>query len=376
MEPPGRPRHLGSVAALDVSVKEVSLPAQSADPEARVHLRKERMIAAPNFVDGRFVNPSGRRPPGGASLGVMKEFFFDGHKRVPRGALPMVSPIESWRERVRTGLRATWLGHSTTLLELDGARILTDPVWADRASPSSMVGPKRFHRPPVALDALPPLDAILVSHDHYDHLDASAVRELARLSTAPFVTALGVGAHLERFGVPHERIIELGWWERAEIPGTEVTVTASPAQHFSGRGAFDRNKTLWASYTFTGPRHRVFFSGDTGLEPELANIGRKLGPFDLVMLEVGAWNELWGDIHLGPAQAIEAHRLLGSGAFLPVHWSTFDLALHVWDEPILALEQAARDRSLPLLAPRLGQAFDVVALDELPALDAWWRSIG
>ncbi|MGZ3419661.1 MAG: MBL fold metallo-hydrolase [Polyangiales bacterium] len=334
------------------------------------------MLKAPNFVDGRFVNPSGRRPPGGFSPGVMKQFFFDGHKRVPRGALPMVSPLDAWRERSHTGLRVTWLGHSTTLLEIDGARILTDPVFAGRASPSSVMGPKRFHRPPVALDALPSLDAILVSHDHYDHLDAAAVRDLARLSEAPFVTALGVGAHLERFGVPHERIIELAWWERAEIPGTQVIVTASPAQHFSGRGAFDRNKTLWASYTFAGPRHRVFFSGDTGLEPELESIGQKLGPFDLVMLEVGAWNELWGDIHLGPAQAIEAHRMLGSGAFLPVHWSTFDLALHVWDEPILALEQAVRDRGLPLLAPRLGQAIDVVAVDDLPELDPWWRLVG
>jgi L-ascorbate metabolism protein UlaG (beta-lactamase superfamily) len=362
------------VSTLDVSVKEVS-PKVLPDAGERLHAREERMLAAPNFVEGRFVNPSGRRPPGGMSLGVMKEFFFDGDKRVPHGALPIVSPIEAWRERARTGLRATWLGHSTTLLEIDGARILTDPVWSERASPSSIMGPKRFHRPPVSLPKLPELDAILVSHDHYDHLDSAAVRELALLTKAPFVTALGVGAHLERFGVPHDRIIELGWWESAEIPRTKVRVTASPAQHFSGRGPFDRNKTLWASYTFTGPKHRAFFSGDTGLEPELANIAKKLGPFDLVMLEVGAWNAMWGDIHLGPAQAIEAHRILGSGAFLPVHWSTFDLALHAWDEPILALEEAARDRGLPLLAPRLGQALDVASIDDLPAIDPWWRSV-
>jgi L-ascorbate metabolism protein UlaG (beta-lactamase superfamily) len=345
----------------------------------RAELRRARMTGAANFVDGRFVNPSGRRAPNASSgLGVIGEFLFGGSKRVPRGALPMVSPLGAWRDRSRTGLRATWLGHSTVLLELDGARILTDPVWAHRASPWSMVGPKRFHRPPVSLDELPPLDAILVSHDHYDHLDADAVRTLAKLTSAPFFTALGVGARLERFGVPAERIVELAWWEGAEIPGTSIVVTATPAQHFSGRSAFDRNETLWASYVFTGPRHRVFFSGDTGLEPELASIAKKHGPFDLAMLEVGAYHPAWGDIHLGPVQAMEAHQILGGGAFLPVHWSTFDLALHAWDEPILELEKAAIELALPLLAPRLGQASDITDVDDLrrASLDRWWRELG
>jgi len=338
------------------------------------------MTAAPNFVDGRFVNPSGRKEPSvssGFGFGVVGEFLFGGSKRVPRGTIPMVSPLDDWRDRSRTNMRATWLGHSTVLLELDGARILTDPVWGLRASPSTLVGPKRFHRPPVALEDLPTLDAILVSHDHYDHLDADAVRMLARISQATFVTALGVGARLEKYGVPHDRIVELAWWERAEIPGTSIVVTATPAQHFSGRSAFDRNETLWASYVFTGPRHRAFFSGDTGLEPELATIAAKYGPFDLVMLEVGAYHPAWGDIHLGPAQAMQAHELLGGGAFLPVHWSTFDLALHAWDEPILALESAARDLDLPLLAPRLGRALDIVDREDLRRirLDPWWREV-
>jgi len=227
----------------------------------------------------------------------------------------------------------------------------------------------------VELAKLPPLDAILVSHDHYDHLDAASVATLARTQTAPFFTALGVGEHLERCGVPPERIVELAWWEHAEIPNTELTITATPAQHFSGRGAFDRNDTLWASYVFTGPRHRAFFSGDTGLEPELSRIGELFGPFDLVMLEVGAFHPLWGSIHLGPEQAVAAHRALGGGAFLPVHWSTFDLALHAWDEPIVTLEQHARDASLPLVAPMLGEVRDVVELDDLPELNAWWRGV-
>jgi L-ascorbate metabolism protein UlaG (beta-lactamase superfamily) len=344
----------------------------------RAEQRRERMLAAPNFRDGRFFNPNGAKPGlKGSGWKVMREYMTSKAPRTPPGALPMIDPINGWRDRSHTGLRSTWLGHSTVLLELDGARILTDPVWSERASPFESLGPKRFHRPPVALDRLPPLDAILVSHDHYDHLDASAVRYLAH--TAPFITALGVGERLEKLGVPTERIIELAWWEQAEIPGTAITVHAAPAQHFSGRGALDRNKTLWASYVFKGPRHRVFFSGDTGLEPEFARIASLFGPFDLVMLEIGAFHPAWGDIHLGPEQAQKAHAMLGGGPLLPVHWSTFDLALHAWDEPILAMETAAREQALPLLAPRIGQSLDVQDLDDvqksLARLDAWWRTV-
>lgn len=346
----------------------------------RAEQRRERMLAAPNFRDGRFMNPSGKSPAlKGSGFNVMREYLTSKVVRRPPGALPMLSPINGWRDRSHTGLRATWLGHSTVLIELDGARILTDPVWANRASPFKSLGPKRFHRPPVEIAELPPLDAILISHDHYDHYDAAAVRTLARTQTAPFVTALGVGDHLERHGVPPERIIELAWWEQAELPRTAITVAATPAQHFSGRGVADRNKTLWASYVFRGPRHRVYFSGDTGLEPELGKIAELFGPFDLLMLEVGAYHPSWGDIHLGPDQAMEAHRALGSAPFLPVHWSTFDLALHAWDEPIVALEAAVRESGLPLIAPRLGESRDVRDRDDvergLTRFDAWWREV-
>jgi len=356
-------------------VAALPLPIQNEHAERRV----ERIRRASNFVDGRFVNPSGIKPSMAAhkSLGLLREWIGSSAARTPPGPLPMTSPLARWREPVRTGLRTTWLGHSTVLLEIDGARILTDPVWADRASPTQALGPKRFHRPPVELSRLPPLDAILVSHDHYDHLDADAVAALARNSDAPFFTALGVGAHLERFGVPASRITELAWWESAEVPGTDLVFTATPAQHFSGRGAFDRNATLWASWVFSGPRHRVFFSGDTGLEPTLPRIAQEYGPFDLILLEVGAFHPAWGGIHLGPWQALEAHAALGGGALLPVHWSTFDLALHAWDEPIVVLAEAARERGLPLVAPVLGDVRDLGDLDDVrkAPLVPWWRDV-
>ena len=269
------------------------------------------------------------------------------------------------------GLRATWLGHSTVLIEIDGVRVLTDPVWGARASPFRLLGPRRFQPVPLRLRELPTVDAVLVSHDHYDHLDYPTIRALARHSAVPFVTSLGVGAHLQAWGVAPERITELDWWESHRLPGTGVSVTAAPSQHFSGRGLKDRNATLWSSLVVRGERHAVFFSGDTGLTPEYAAIRERLGPFDLVMLEVGAYHPSWGDIHLGPANALKAHALLGGGALLPVHWGTFSLALHDWDEPVETLLRLADPQAGALLLPRLGEAVEPAQAE---APEPWWRT--
>jgi L-ascorbate metabolism protein UlaG (beta-lactamase superfamily) len=272
----------------------------------------------------------------------LSDFICHAGRRVPAAPLPTMDPRPAWQRPPRSGVRATWLGHSTVLLEVDGWRVLTDPVWGERASPLRAIGPKRFQPVPVALEHLPPLDAVLVSHDHYDHLDWPTVRQLAR-TPVPFITSLGVGAHLEHFGVASERITELDWWESHTLPGTGLRFTAAPSQHFSGRGLKDRNATLWSSFVLAGEHSRVFFSGDTGLTREYETVAQKLGPFDLVMLEVGAHHPSWGDIHLGPDNALQALHWLGGGAFLPVHWGSFSLALHDWDQPaerLLALAQA------------------------------------
>jgi L-ascorbate metabolism protein UlaG (beta-lactamase superfamily) len=212
---------------------------------------------------------------------------------------------------------------------------------------------------------------VLVSHDHYDHLDYPTVRVLAKRDV-PFVTSLGVGAHLEAFGVPAARIVELDWWESHRLPGRELTVTAAPSQHFSGRGLKDRNATLWSSLVLRGARHAVFFSGDTGLTAEYAEIARRLGPFDLVMLEVGAFHPSWGDIHLGPDNALKALRLLGGGPFLPVHWGTFSLALHDWDQPAETLLAQAPAQGVQLVMPRLGEA---VEPSRVEVAVPWWRAV-
>ena len=336
--------------------------------------RLERITASPAWAGDRFRNVHpivpGLRDPA-VPMPSLAEFICGGERRVPRAPLPLENPLDSWKRAPDSGLRATWLGHSTVLIEFDGLRVLTDPVWGPRASPARFAGPRRFQPMPVSLRELPPVDLVVVSHDHYDHLDYSTIREL-RKHDVPFVTSLGVGAHLEYWGVHPKRIIELDWWESHRLPGTELTVTAAPSQHFSGRSVTDRNATLWSSMVIRSPRHSVFFSGDTGLTTEYQTIGARLGPFDLVMLEVGAFHPAWGDIHLGPENALTALDLLGGGVFLPVHWGTFNLALHAWDQPAEALLELAPKAGARLVMPRLGEPVEPAHAE---SVSPWWRAV-
>ena len=340
--------------------------------------RLARMQASPLWVPSEAgagfrnlapIRPGLRDP--NTKMPSLSDFLCGGTRRVPDHPLPSIDPLARWQCRPATGLRATWLGHSTVLIEIDGVRVLTDPVWGARASPSQLAGPKRFQPVPVALKALPPIDAVVISHDHYDHLCLPTIRALAK-TPVPFVTSLGVGAHLEAWGVAPERITELDWWQSHRLPGTEVEVTAAPSQHFSGRGLKDRNATLWSSLVIRSPKHRVFFSGDTGLTDQYTEIRARLGPFDLVMLEVGAFHPAWGDIHLGPAHALEALQLLGGGAFLPVHWGTFSLAMHAWDEPAETLLSLAPKQGVQLVMPRLGEPVEPSRVD---TATPWWRGV-
>ena len=334
----------------------------------------EHIKASPLWAGERFrnVHPAipGLRDPN-VPMPTIAEFLSGRERRVPRGPLPSVSPLDTWARPSASGLRATWLGHSTLLIEIDGLRVLTDPVWGPRASPSRFAGPKRFQPVPVPLRAMPSLDLVVVSHDHYDHLDYPTIRELAKRDV-PFVTSLGVGAHLEAWGVLPERIVELDWWESHEVPNTGLTVSAAPSQHFSGRGLHDRNATLWSSLVIRSQRHAVFFSGDTGLTTEYQTIRERLAPFDLVMLEVGAFHPAWGDIHLGPKNALEALALLGGGPFLPVHWGTFALGMHAWDQPPEALLELGPKAGAQLLMPRLGEPVEPAHAE---GVEPWWRAV-
>ncbi|HVP87187.1 MAG TPA: MBL fold metallo-hydrolase [Casimicrobiaceae bacterium] len=337
-------------------------------------LRLER-IKASRLWDGtsfRNIHPvlPGLRDPQ-AKMPTIGEFLCGGDRRVPEAPLPSLSPVATWAKAPGSGLRATWLGHSTVLIEIDGLRVLTDPVWGPRASPSQHIGPKRFQPVPVPLQGLPPLDLVVISHDHYDHLDYPTILDLAKIDV-PIVTSLGVGAHLEAWGILPERITELDWWESHALPNADLTVTAAPSQHFSGRRFSQRNATLWSSLVIRSRRHAVFFSGDTGLTTEYAAIRERLGPFDLVMLEVGAFHPSWGDIHLGPENALEALALLGGGTFLPVHWGTFALAMHDWDQPAETLLALAPKRGVQLIMPRLGEPVEPAHAERVTP---WWRAV-
>jgi L-ascorbate metabolism protein UlaG (beta-lactamase superfamily) len=333
--------------------------------------RLERMKASPLWTGRAFDNkhpvlPKLRHQTQRPSL---REFFFikNGEPSTP---LPSLDPRPAWSRPLQTGLRATWLGHSTVLIEIDGLRILTDPVWGDRASPFGWLGPKRFQPVPVALSALPPIDLVLISHDHYDHLDFPTIVALNKIGVT-FLTSLGVGSHLERWGVPCHRIIELDWWESYSLQYADITVTATPAQHFSGRWPQARNDTLWSSFAVRSSKHSFFFSGDTGLTDEFLEVHRRLGRFDLIMLEIGAYHPYWASLHLGPEYAMEALSMLGGGCLLPIHWGTFNLSTHPWDEPIELLFRSAAQKNIQLLTPRIGEPLEPQE-EKIPT--AWWRS--
>ncbi|WP_410620321.1 MBL fold metallo-hydrolase [Amycolatopsis sp. cmx-8-4] len=331
--------------------------------------RAERVRRSPQFDGKVFRNVAPRHPMTAASMStIFREMFFgtDRELRKPAGAIPMVkaAPVET-----AEGLHLTWYGHASTLVELDGARVLLDPVWSDRVSPATFAGPRRLHEPPVPLSGVGRVDAVVISHDHYDHLDLATIRSLVTSTAAPFLVPLGVGAHLERWHVPADRIIELDWHEEATVAG--VRFISTPAQHFSGRG-ITNDDTLWTSWALLGPRHRVFYTGDTGYFDGFASIGAEHGPFDVALVQIGAYAPQWPDIHMTPEEGVAAGLDVRAKLLVPVHWATFSLAMHPWGEPADRVWTEAKAADIPLAIPRPGERVDV---GEPPAVDGWWQAL-
>ena len=335
------------------------------------HRRRLRPVVAgsPNFSDGKFHNTleTPALAPANTRDGLLRQWHDERHVGLPGGPIPLATPKFPAEP---AELAVTWLGHASALLEIDGQRVLLDPVWGHRVSPSPVFGPTRLHPAPVPLEDLPPVDAVVISHDHYDHLDLPTVRELLRTQTAPFVVPLGIGQHLRKWQVPEDRIVELDWDASHTVGG--LTLTCTEARHFSGR-YFYRDTTLWASWAITGPRHRVFFGGDTGYTPAFAGIGARLGPFDLTLLPIGAYNDAWHAIHMDPEEAVRAHGDLGGRLLLPIHWATFNLAFHRWAEPVERLLAAADRVGAEVAVPLPGQRIDVL---DPPELEDWWTAVG
>ncbi len=328
------------------------------------------MEASSNHRDGKFVNPL-KVPmiaPGKTWEMIKKYTIVSRIDPKPETPLPVV-PLEAgdWSEPEPEGLEFAWLGHSSLLIAVEGTKILVDPVLEKRASPFSWVGPKRFHPTPVTAEGLPPIDVVLITHDHYDHLEEGTVRTLA--STAGlFLVPLGIGELLEDWGVAPQKIVELDWWESHTLGS--LSFTATPALHYANRGLFDGNQRLWCSWSVRGSRRSFFVSGDSGWFDAFHQVGEKLGPFDLTFLKIGAYDELWKQIHMLPEEAVMEHEAVKGGQLVPLHWATFDLGLHPWYEPVERLVAEARKKNVSILTPGIGRKVDV---DKPPKNDFWWR---
>lgn len=318
-------------------------------------------------VDGKFQNPIPTEIMTTRSMpDLLRIYLTSKAQRTPRLQPQFRTDISVFATPPASGVRVTLIGHSSILLEMDGSTILLDPVFCDRASMVQWAGPKRFFPPPLRIDELPPLDAVILSHDHYDHLDRHAIPQL-RERTNRFVCSLGVETYLKKWGVPAGQITPLNWMD-AESLDSGLQITALPARHFSGRGP-KRFGTLWSSFALKTAQHNIYFGADSGPWPGFEHIGEKFGPFDLAMLEVGAWNALWGTIHLGPDCASEAFGVLRARVLMPIHWGLFNLAFHDWFEPAETSVRLAGQYGHPIFLPEPGQPAEFKGE---PLNSEWW----
>ena len=329
---------------------------------------------ARNLANGTYVNvpPVRQLNEGVGRVELLRKFLF---KRpaaaLPTGAIPVhpIAPadLETRRDSEETHLYR--IGHSTILMKFGRDYWITDPVFSARVSPSQWFGPKRFHPPPLAIGDLPRIKAVVISHNHYDHLDRAAVRALVP-SVERFIVPLGVARYLRRWGVKAHQIVELDWWQSHRWAGVEVTAT--PSQHFSGRGMRDTNKSLWASFVFQYGGQQVFFGSDSGYFDGFKQIADRFGGFDITMLESGAYDTAWPNVHMTPEQCVQAHEDLGGGVLMPIHNATFSLAFHPWKEPLDRLAAQASKRGHVLLTPHIGEQVVVGA----PVIaNPWWADI-
>lgn len=336
--------------------------------------RLDKMKSAPNYEDGIFKNTVETNMDMSFSTlrKAFNEFFFaDKTLKEPQKAIQTVPfNAQEFSTYGNDTIAISWFGHSSILIRINGSTILTDPVLVgERASMFSFMGPKRFsYNHYLQLEELPEIDAVLISHDHYDHLDYPTIKSLAG-KVKKFYTPLGVGAHLEHWGVSANDIEELNWWDEVEVANIKLVLT--PTRHFSGRAIRDRFKTLWGSWVILGEKKRLYFSGDSGYFPGFKEIGAKYGPFDLTFMECGAYNEGWSEIHMFPEQTAQAHLDVKGKLLLPIHWGKFDLSLHPWRESVERLGVKAAEENISLVTPEVGQT---ILLPDSATFENWWES--
>jgi len=334
--------------------------------------REKRMQNSSQYNDGEFVNPIDvpLMAPGSTWKYIKKRLFNSRIDPEPTGELPVKSiQPNDWTEMDKEKLFFAWLGHSSILIAMDGKTVLVDPVLEKRASPFTWIGPKRFHPAPVTVEELPPIDVVVITHDHYDHLEEPSIRQLDR-KTSLFLVPLGIGELLEDWGIAPEKIAELDWWEHHKVGS--LNFTATPAIHYARRGLFDGNERLWCSWSVHGQNRRFFISGDSGYFDGFKKIGEKLGPFDITFLKVGSYDEMWKQVHMLPEEAVQQHQDLRGGILVPLHWATFDLGLHPWYEPIERTLTAARETDVQAVTPIIGEQVNIGRPQEV---NPWWRVV-
>lgn len=327
----------------------------------------ERIKQSKNYGQNEFVNLIETKMD--FSLSDMPKMMYN-FFNPPKGKNPQKPQPTNWQGGDNTDIDSlayvTWYGHSAVLLEIDDKRILIDPMLGSASAPVSFLTKRFDYQKPIDLKNIEHIDAIIISHDHYDHLDHVSILEL-KDKTDHFFTALGVGSHLKHWGVKPENITELDWWQSKSFKGLEIT--AAPARHFSGRGITDRNKTQWASWAVKGQHQNIYFSGDGGYGPHFKTIGEKLGPFDFAMMECGQYNELWSAIHMMPEQSVQAGQDVKGKVLMPIHWGAFDLAPHKWQDPIERFSKEANAKGAQFTSPVIGERFSIGG--DFPNTE-WW----
>lgn len=302
------------------------------------------------------------------SLATFKEWFAKGDNRVPTKKLPEVKPDMVDFVKPSEEIKVVWFGYSTFLLNMNGKIILVDPVFSGSAAPFSFMV-KRFQKPVLELAELPTIDVVVISHDHYDHLDMESIKFFKDKKTQ-FLTPLGVGSHLVGWGIDKKKITELDWWQNHQIDGFEFIAT--PAQHFSGRDGINDNSTLWASWIIRNEKHNIYFSGDSGYDTHFKDIGDKYGPFDIAFIENGQYNVKWREVHMLPEESVNAYFDLKAKRYFPVHWGMFELSFHSWYEPIVTINKAAKEKGINLVSPKLGE---VILVNDQYENKAWWEEL-
>lgn len=335
--------------------------------------QKAEYQKAPNYKDGKFINPVETSMDMGftETMEVMYLFFKGGENREPERPLPVQKIDSTSIAKKDTVTRLTWFGHSTFLLEINDLNILIDPMFGDTPAPISFLGPQRFTEGlPIQIEQLPKIDAVLFSHDHYDHLDYGSVKKL-KDKVGEFYVPLGVGAHLQSWGVAPEKIHEHNWWDEAEF--MDLKFTCVPARHFSGRSLNNRFSTLWAGWVITSNDKKIYFSGDSGYGPHFKEIGDRLGPFDFAMLECGQYNERWKQIHMLPEETAQAALDVKAKVMMPIHWGAFRLAFHSWDDPVVRVTKKAEELGVKVATPQIGERIEV---GERNYPDTkWWQNL-